>query len=246
MRFKDIIRSALLCIGTCLYYNKRSKIFYYHDFFCENKYTNMATSMDLFKQHVKLIRANDFEIVPKITKPRGQIAIMLDDGFRGIWDNKQYFIENNIFPTIFLAENLIGKENYLSSSEVVEMNKLGFIFQSHTVSHQGLNTLAFDETLKELQDSKNHIEGIVDSTIDEICAPKGQFSNIVCEQALRTGYKVFYSSIPGVYDERITDFSFVQPRNLAQSLTPFQFKCALLGGYNIFRRRYMRRRYIKY
>lgn len=243
MQPKELIRSSLFFVGNLMYSNRESKIIYYHDFFDGKMYTDMGTPLSLFRQHLKIIKKNGYKIVDKITEHKGEIAIMLDDGYRGIWDCREFFYEQNIHPTIFIAKSLVGKEGYLSESEIKELDKHGWIFQSHTVSHTSLNNFTLEELDYELMESKHYLENLLGKEIKEICAPQGKYSNWVCEHAFRAGYDVFYSSTPGNYYERLTNFSFVITRNLCQSLTPYQFKFAINGGYKIFQRVYFKRRF---
>lgn len=243
MRTKELIRTMLFIIGDVFYHNKKSKIIYYHDFYDGKSYTDMATPLSLFKQHIEVAKKNGFKIVDKITKPVGELTVMLDDGFRGIWDCREFFFEQGIHPTIFIAKSLVGQEGYLTENEIKKLSAKGWNFQSHTVSHTSLNDFSMDQLDYELKESKRYLEEVIGKPVDEICAPQGKYSNWACEHAYRAGYDVFYSSTPGAYFERLTDFSFVITRNLCQSLTPFQFKLAINGGYQIFQRIYFKRRY---
>lgn len=243
MQPKELIRSALFFVGRLLYGNKQSKIIYYHDFYEGKRYTDMGTSLSLLKQHLAIAEQCGYKIVDKITKPDGELCLMLDDGFRGIWDCRGFFYEKKIHPTIFIAKSLVGQEGYLTETEIKELSKHGWIFQSHTVSHTSLNDFGLDDLDFQLKESKSYLEELLGREVNEICAPQGKYSNWVCEHAYRLGYEVFYSSTPGNYYERLTDFSFVVTRNLCQSLTPFQFKLAVNGGYKIFQRVYFKRRY---
>ena len=243
MRLKELIRTGLFVLGRLFYGNKKSKIIYYHDIYDGSKYTDMGTPLLLFKKHLEVLSKCGYKIVPNIKDKTGEIVIMLDDGFRGIWDCREFFYEKGLRPTIFIAKTLVGKEGYLSEDEIKELATHGWFFQSHTVSHNGMNGLSFNQLDYELKESKLYLENLLGKQIDEICAPLGEFSNWVCEHAYRSGYNVFYSSTPGNFYERLTDFSFVITRNLCQSLSPFQFKMAINGGYKILQRVYFKRRY---
>lgn len=243
MRLKELIRTSLLLIGNLLYHNKKSKIIYYHDFYEGKSYTDMATSLSLFKQHLVVAKKSGYKIVDKITKPEGELTVMLDDGFRGVWDCRAFFYDQGIHPTIFIAKSLVGQEGYLTKDEIRQLASKGWNFESHTVSHTSLNDFSIEHLDYELKESKRYLEEVLGNEVNAICAPQGKYSNWTCEHAYRAGYDVFYSSTPGNYYDRLTDFSFVVTRNLCQSLTPFQFKLAINGGYRLFQRVYFKRRY---
>lgn len=221
MRIKELVRTFGFALGSLLAGDSKSKIIYYHDFYIGKEYTDMGTPLSLFKQHLSVAEESGYKIVDRITKPNGELTIMLGDRFRGIWDCKDFFFKRNIHPTIFIAKALVGQDGYLTESEIKELGAQGWNFQSHTVSHTSLNDFSFEDLDFELKESEHYLEQLLGHEINEICAPQGKYSNWVCEHAYRAGYDVFYSITPGNYFDRLTDFSFVITRNLCQSLTPF-------------------------
>lgn len=244
---KEFIRSIIFILGViCTKNKKKSKIVYYHDFYDKKRYTYMSTSLDLFRKHLQVASSLGYKIVPDIKNEDGELAIMLDDGFRGVWDCRDFFISNNIKPTIFIAKSLVGTEGYLSESEIKELDCLGWNIQSHTVAHTNLNDFNENDLEYQLKESKRYLENLLGHPIDSICAPQGKFSNIVAEKAYKCGYSKFYSSVSGFYHERITDYTFVFSRNLCQFLTPFQFWCVMQGGEKFFQKIDYHRMYIKF
>ena len=141
--------------------------------------------------------------------------ICFDDGFRGIYDTRQFFVEQGLRPTVFLAISLIGQPNYLNREEILELQNLGFIFQCHAWSHSDLTEFSKDELKRELYDSKQQLEELLVKAVDEICFPIGYFSQLVLNECKRYGYNTLYSSIPGNYfDKLYTDG--LRTRNLLQ------------------------------
>jgi peptidoglycan/xylan/chitin deacetylase (PgdA/CDA1 family) len=126
------------------------------------------------------------------------------------------------------------KELYLLASN-------GFRFQSHTQSHPDLNLLSIDELKSEYVGSRNILYNFFDVEIKEICFPKGFFNYSTIAVAYESGYEGLYSSIPGSFHEK-NDFNIIY-RNLVQFSSPFDFKCILFGGLNIFRNRYTKQHY---
>ena len=73
----------------------------------------MSTSIGLFKRHIDIIRENQFEIVPEITKREGQIEICFDDGFQGIYENINIINDLEVPVRIFIVTSFIDKEDFL-------------------------------------------------------------------------------------------------------------------------------------
>lgn len=217
---KLLAKRFLIFTSYLLYQDKGSKVVYYHD--VGTKYTYMGTDFQLMKKHFEIIRQSGYTIVPSIVKRKGQVMICFDDGWAGIYDHKEFFIEESIRPTIFIAVELIGEDGYLTQEQIKEMGKMGFYFECHTWSHQDLTTFSDEDLSHELKDSKNQLESLFNFKIKDICYPKGRFSNTIYKLCNQYGYRLQYSSIPGdfydLYEKQIIC------RNCAQFLSPVAFK----------------------
>jgi peptidoglycan/xylan/chitin deacetylase (PgdA/CDA1 family) len=238
-----LFKSILLQIGAILTRSTSSKVVFYHDVHCfAKKYTDMSTSIEMFSAHIDMIHRQKFEIVTTISEKSGQVQICFDDGFMGIYDNRNYFIEQKIYPTVFLAVSLVGTDGYLGRDEIIELHRSGFRFQSHAWSHENL-TLFDDKLLAyELEASKEYLEKLLDHPVNEICFPLGYFSDRVCSACLKAGYQLLYSSIPGSYHKR--DQEGLIPRHLVQSYTPHEVIAVLHGGLLLFKNRYRKAHYV--
>lgn len=243
----SLAKRVLLFLGSVFFNNHRSKILYYHDVFDKNEYvvlnkgTKMGTPLYLFRSHINIIEREGYKIVDRITNKKNEVALMFDDGFRGIWDCRDFFFEKGIKPTVFLAVDLIGKDGYLNDSEIQELKRHGFIFQCHGWTHTNLATKTQEELKKELGESKQYLEQLLSDEVDEICLPIGFFSDFLIVELKKCGYKKAYSSVPGSFDDLILDF--LVPRNLCQFSSQREVKYILRGGYEILRNRYMKLHY---
>lgn len=240
---KEIIRTAIMSCGSLMYESGNSMILYYHDFHNKMQFTSQSTPLSVFKRHVGIIRKKGYSIVPRITNEKGQVVIMMDDGHAGIWDCRDYLINESIYPTIFITKNLVGSTDKLTEEQIRRMDKEGFNFQSHTVNHGSLWEQSDNVVRNELRESKLYLEELLSKEIDGFCAPFGKFTRTSCIIAREEGYKYFYACTPGFYSDIITEFNFVKTRNAAQSLTDSQLKLVLNGGNKIFQNIYLTRRY---
>jgi peptidoglycan/xylan/chitin deacetylase (PgdA/CDA1 family) len=249
MFFKAIIKKGLLLVGVLKYFNRKSKILYYHDIFIDKSYKSpdsnvlMGTSIKMFKRHLAVIKNEGYTLVPRITKKEGEVSIMFDDGFRGIWDNRHFFYERGICPTVFLAIDLIGKEGFLQPLEILDLQKHGFIFECHSWSHTNLAEKSDEGLTIELVESKGYLEKLLGKNVKELCLPIGFFSDNLIIKCFDVGYEIVYSSIPGNYFELI--HGKMRARNLCQFASPFELKMILHGGNEIFKRWIERRHHLQ-
>lgn len=218
--FKQLAKQFLFFTSYLFQKSKDSKVVYYHD--VGTKYTYMGTDFGIMRKHLEIIRQSGYAIVPSIEKRKGQMMICFDDGWAGIYDHKDFFIEEGIRPTIFVAVDLIDKEGYLTHEQIRELQKLGFLFECHTWSHQDLTSFSDDELIHELKDSKEKLDSILNKKITDICYPKGRFSNAIFKFCIQCGYRLQYSSIPGNFFD-LYEYKIIC-RNCAQFLSPIVFK----------------------
>jgi len=249
MNIRQAFKKNILYFSSVINCNTKSKILFYHDVYMTINYKAsdadvfMGTYLDVFKKHLEVISKEGYAIVPRITQPEGQICIMFDDGFRGIYECRQFFYDNHIYPTIFLAVDLIGKDGFLTKEEILDLQHHGFIFECHSWSHRDL-TIWNDEELKlELGESKEFLSEMLNKKVTEICLPLGYFNDHLLEQLKSYGYKKVYSSIPGNYCEQTIGGMIA--RNLVQFSSPSEVKLVLRGGYQSMVNRYVNIQYKK-
>lgn len=230
---KGFIKEAICFCAYIFHRNKSSKVVYYHD--VGTKYTDMGTNLELMKTHFEIVRKSGYKFVPNITKRQNQVMVCFDDGWAGIYDNKNFFIEQNIVPTIFIAVDLIGADGYMTVGQIKELENQGFQFECHTWSHQSL-TLFDDDTLKhELKGSKDELERLFGHSFTAICYPQGRFSMHIHDLCKQYGYTRQFSSISGGYYD-LEDKGLIC-RICAQFASPTEFKWMLNSTSSFYRHR---------
>ena len=230
---RTFIKQFVLFLAYCFHRNHDSKVVYYHD--VGTRYTYMGTDVNVIKKHFDIIRKSGYYIVPEIAKRSGEVMICFDDGWAGIYDNKDFFVEQKVFPTIFIAVDLIGKKGYLSAKQIKELEIFGFRFECHTWSHRSLTIFDDNELKHELKDSKLELEKLFGHPFTAICYPQGRFSKHVYDLCKNYGYERQFSSIHGGYYE--LENKGVICRILAQFSSPNEFKWMLNGTIHLLRRR---------
>ncbi len=232
---KWIKHLALKALALCCR-DDGPKVVYYHDI--GKVYTDMGTPFELFKSHVECAKKNGFSFVRTLAdlKETKQLLICFDDGFRGIWDHRQYFLIEKIFPTIFIPVDLIGRPGYLTWAEVLELQGSGFHFEGHTWSHRPLTEVPKTEWRHELCDSKRFLEDKLCKEISCLCFPCGFFSDDVISAAREAGYRCLVASYPGCVKED----DMLIPRHLVQTFLEEDYRLVLHGALGPLRSRYVR------
>ena len=229
MRF---VKRLALLVGSVFAHDTSPKVVFYHDI--GQKWTPMGTPVDLFLAHMKYLRKGD--------------VVCFDDGFRGIWDERD-LLGRVKCVIVFVAVELVGRPGYLTWDEIRELqNKYGIAFQCHTWSHQTLAGPWNVEVVEpkegrteewykhELVDSKAELERMLCKKVTALCFPVGYFSDKVISRCKAAGYEKVYASYPG----NVTG-DYVQPRCLVQHMSAGEFKSVLKGAMNLFRWHYFMR-----
>ncbi len=233
---KRMVKHLVMKAFSVLFRNDGPKVVYYHD--VGQSYTEMGTPLERIKAHVACARKLGFSFVSKLedlTVPK-KLLMCFDDGFRGLWDEREYFFREGICPTVFIAVDLVGRTGYLTWDEIRELQRYGFVFQSHTWSHRPLTDVPDEELPHELADARMAIGHELGHDPDMLCFPCGMYSQKVVEVAKAAGYRKLYASYPGCVN--LDDV--VVPRNLVQDLTAADFAHVLHGALCPLKNRYMR------
>lgn len=238
---KNLLRAILIIFSYIINKNKKSTVIYYHD--VDFKYTDMGNSRNCIIEHLKVLKSLNYEFVSEIIKPEGQIMVCFDDGWKGIYDNQDIFINESVFPTIFIAVDLIGTDGYLTENQIKELVSKGFNLGVHTWSHVDLTELSDEELEHQLIDSKKKLQEMFSMDFDTICFPMGRFSRKVYLKCIDAGYRLMYASFEGsfydYYDKKLIC------RNYLQFISPRLLKFYVKGHSRLLFRRAVKQQYVE-
>lgn len=245
---KRWIKTVILSCISHVLGDKSGKVVFYHDVFKDKKYTDMGTPLSMFRKHMLVARCRGWKTVDRIPSSDKELMVCFDDGFQGLYDCRDDIKAMDLHPTIFIAVNLVGKEGYMTWKEIEELqHEYGFIFESHTWSHQtlvgrfikGSPVANRDEAWfkHELTDSKAEIERRLGKKVTSICFPAGLFSDDIVTRCQAAGYTNLFASYPGKLP--ITAGGVI-PRHLVQGSNEREFIATLQGGLLPFKNRYLR------
>lgn len=240
---RGVIRDFIIIFLGFIIRSKKSKIIYYHDLHQDISYTGMSTHIDIFKKHMNILKKKGYKIVKCIENKEREIKICFDDGFKGIYDFKDFFVKEKIFVEVFLITSMINEDNYLDIGQIHELLDTGFFsFGSHTHNHKNLGDISNDEMRCELKKSKEIIDDLLKIDVKSICFPRGIFSDEVIRISEELGYNEMFSSIPGnYYDSNNLNIKY---RYLVQNIyRDSTFEGILRGGVNIFKNYYYSKHY---
>lgn len=232
----QLLKDAAIRLMSVLRRDNGPKVVFYHDVFQQEKHYLHATSLALFEKHLDIIRNEGWRVTSSLPVKEKDCMITFDDGFRGIWECRDFFYERNIRPTVFIAVELVGQDHYLNWKEVLELQAHGFVFECHTWTHRRVTEVPRSELQRELSESRDFLCDKLGKNVTQLCFPQGRFNEDICKMCVDYGYEKLFSCIYGNADKTLLPNLIC--RNLVQEVDEQTFLGILRGGANPSWRRY--------
>ena len=143
--------------------------------------------------------------------PAKHVLLTFDDAYDDLYD--QLFplvIEHQYTPVIYLVADRIGASNVwdqkaglrarnlLTLDQIREMQKYGVEFGSHTLTHPWLPSVSDAQLRREVCDSKHRLEDMLGVEVASFAYPFGGVDRRVRSAVADAGYKVAFTTLPGV------------------------------------------------
>jgi peptidoglycan/xylan/chitin deacetylase (PgdA/CDA1 family) len=173
-----------------------------------NSRNNLIITLREFEKQIKWLKENEFtslslpELYSILTTgknvPLKPIVLTFDDGYEDNYTKAYPILKKyNFKATIFLITNTIGQPSRLKENQIREMYANNIDFQSHTVSHNELNSLSYKKQLEELICSKETINKLLNKNTDYLCYPVGKYNEFTIKALKEAGYKMAFTTKHG-------------------------------------------------
>ncbi len=142
---------------------------------------------------------------------RKHVLLTFDDGYDDLYDHfLPLGIEHHLTAIIFLVVDHVGGSNIfdqktglrarklLTWSQIREMQKCGIEFGSHTLSHPYLPEVSDEQLRREVRDSKHRLEDALGTEVTSFAYPYGGVDRRVRSAVAEAGYKLAFTTLPGV------------------------------------------------
>lgn len=148
------------------------------------------------------------EALPRLDRtgrlPRRMAALTFDDGFETLYEYVLPVLKRHELPsTVFLVAQTLtekgqpvdwvdtpgtGPLTTLTRDQVLEMQDAGVEFESHSYAHRTLPSLAFDECVDDLRESREFLSDLLGRHVDLLAYPRGRHDEQVRAAAAAAGY----------------------------------------------------------
>ena len=172
------------------YYSKDRGILslMYHRF-NENRYPSTNIQMDVFKQHIEIIKKlkynffNPSELEKNFhtIKIEKKILITIDDAFSSFYDNAWPYLKEEKIPFIlFISTESVGKNGYMDWSQIKELEKESMAFiGNHSHSHGYLVDLKNDHFINDIDTSSAIFKEKLGYNPIFFSYPFGEYSSLI-------------------------------------------------------------------
>jgi peptidoglycan/xylan/chitin deacetylase (PgdA/CDA1 family) len=179
----------------------------YHHIRASSPEDKLSVSPESFARQMQFLKREGYRVIslsqlieeedhPNRWRPH-TVALTFDDGFHNFIDHAVPVLWKYGFSaTIFLITSQMGKDGYLSWSDINDLIHMQIDFGSHTVTHQDLVSLDDEALEHELTESKRIIEHKTkrDSTV--FSYPMGRYDERVRDAVIKAGYRAACTTNP--------------------------------------------------
>jgi peptidoglycan/xylan/chitin deacetylase (PgdA/CDA1 family) len=134
-----------------------------------------------------------------LSKRNGDWRILtFDDGFATDFEVVYpLLLSRGLRGTFFVTANHVGRDGYVTAPQLREMAAAGMEIGSHGLTHRYLPGMPRCEVVREIQESKIKIEQMIGADVTGYAPVGGHFRRWMVDAAVRAGYRVFATMIPG-------------------------------------------------
>lgn len=187
----------------------------YHSISRHNWEPSLVIAPEVFEQHLKLLKNNNYKIVTvaELTERlrAGEsadhyVALSFDDGYKDNYTTVLPLLQKyNAKGTFSIIPRMIGKEIYMNDEEIRKMISAGMEIGSHTNSHNPLAIIDPKYLEWEIGASKTILEKRFPIIIKTLAYPNGSYDKNVIEAMKRYGYEQALTGNTGYTDKEFCD-----------------------------------------
>jgi peptidoglycan/xylan/chitin deacetylase (PgdA/CDA1 family) len=209
--YKSSISSAFETLSTgnkkvnLEYNNKSVPVLMYHSI-GQAKFNPYVVSPTKFQEDMEYLKDNNYNtlsiddfyrfIVDDEPIPQKSVLITFDDGYQDNYTQAYPILKKLGFKaTIFVITGYLNKGNmYLTTDELLAMEKNGIDIESHTVKHDKLGKETYSEQLNTLKESKSFLENLFNKKIEFLSYPFDSYNINTLKADKDAGYKMAFTT----------------------------------------------------
>ncbi|MFN2591745.1 MAG: polysaccharide deacetylase family protein [Candidatus Dormibacteria bacterium] len=130
--------------------------------------------------------------------PARPVLLTFDDGYADFATAAAPVLERNgLVGTDFVVGGFIGRPNYMTAEQILDVAAHGMVIGAHTMHHVKLNTIPIDLARAEINDSKRTLELLLGRPVDDFAYPYGSYDPEVVGLVAAAGFRDAVTTNPG-------------------------------------------------
>lgn len=190
----------------------------YHSVLYE-KGNDVRVAPEKFEEQMKFLKDNGYNTLSLeefydfqnsgADVPKKPIVLTFDDGYVDNYITVLPILKKYGFKaTVFMITSTVDTDkNFLTSSQLKEMDANGFRVESHTVNHEKLATISFTERLATLKNSKAFLEKLLNREVKFLAYPFGNYDDSTIKSTKEAGYTLAITTDSGWSKSKGGDFN---------------------------------------
>jgi len=131
--------------------------------------------------------------------PSRPVVLTFDDGYADFYTAAMPILLNHGFTaTDFVISGRLGRPGFMTPSQVVAADALGFTIGAHTVDHVALAAQTPAGASGQMRQSKVALEGLLGHPVVDFAYPYGSFNASDMAQAQKSGFETAVSTMWGM------------------------------------------------
>jgi peptidoglycan/xylan/chitin deacetylase (PgdA/CDA1 family) len=132
--------------------------------------------------------------------PSRSLVLTFDDGYADFFSNAVPILQSYGFTaTSFVITGRMGWGGYMTPSQIVAADNMGFTIGAHTVDHVALAAQVPARASWEIRQSKLTLETLLGHPVRDFAYPYGSFNLYDMAQARSLGFETAVSTVPGTW-----------------------------------------------
>jgi peptidoglycan/xylan/chitin deacetylase (PgdA/CDA1 family) len=130
--------------------------------------------------------------------PARPLLLTFDDGYDDFYTAAAPVLRDLHFRAVnYVITGRVGAGSYMTWPQIEELDREGFTFGAHTVNHPDLSRLPLEAAVRELRDSKRHLEERLQHPVRDFAYPYGKFTPALEGEAQAAGFSNAVSTMGG-------------------------------------------------
>jgi peptidoglycan/xylan/chitin deacetylase (PgdA/CDA1 family) len=161
-----------------------------------------------FHSQMDYLARNHFNVIPLSQAvaairahgplPPRPVVLTFDDGYADFYTTAVPEMRRYGFTaTDYVVPGLIGRGSFMSWSQVIAADRLGFTIGAHTMHHVALAGIRSSSAIWEMLESKRQLQEMVGHPVIEFAYPYGSFNAYLAGRARAMGFESAASTIAG-------------------------------------------------